>query len=65
MALTDGKPDPLIKAAPATPDRHPQTPVTWGMIFFITLAIVFFGEFLVMGLVIPYFWPEPTSLWQE
>jgi len=35
------------------------------MIFFITLAIVFFGEILVMGLIIPSFWPEPTSLWQE
>ena len=63
MQLTDGRP-----GAPggfSTPDRRPQTPVTWGMIFFIILAIVFFGEVLVMGVILPTFWPEPSSLWVE
>ncbi|MCX6970424.1 MAG: response regulator [Verrucomicrobia bacterium] len=49
----------------STPDRRPREPVTWGRIFFITLAIVFAGEFLVMGVVIPFIWPEPASLWHE
>jgi len=48
-----------------TPDLRLQEPVTWGRIFFLTLAIVFFGEVLVMGVILPYFWPEPSSLWVE
>lgn len=65
MALTDGRTDPLIIADPASADRRPQTPVIWGKLFFIILVIVFLGEFVVMGVLIPSFWPEPTSLWQD
>ncbi|MEI8311836.1 MAG: response regulator [Verrucomicrobiota bacterium] len=65
MSQSDGRPGTLSRSSLSTPDRRPPTPVTWGMLFFITLALVFFGEILVMGILIPYFWPEPTSLWQE
>jgi len=65
MAQSARRPGTSIKGGLSTPDRRPQTPVTWGMIFSITLAIVFFCEFLVMGLLIPYLLPEPTNLWQE
>ena len=65
MAQSDGRPGTLSRRGLSTPDRRPQPPVTWGMVFFITLALVFFGEILVMGFLIPYFWPEPTNLWQE
>jgi PAS domain S-box-containing protein len=65
MSLPAGRPVAPLKGGLSTPDRHPREPVTWGRIFFVTLAIVFAGEFLVMGVVIPFIWPEPASLWHE
>jgi len=63
MQQTFGRPGG--PSALSTPDRRPQEPVTWGKIFFITLAIIFVGEMFVMGVVLPFFWPEPSSLWVE
>ena len=65
MPSHEEKPPPAVYSGSPTPDRRPQSPVTWGKLFFIILAIVFCGEILVMGVLVPYIWPEPSSLWQE
>ena len=48
-----------------TPDRSPPQPVRWGSIFLFTLCIIFGGELVVMGLVLPHLLPEGTPFWQE
>ncbi len=65
MPLHEGSPASPVYSGSPTPDRRPQSPVTWGKIFFVILAIVFCGEVLVMGVIIPFLWPEPSNLWQE
>lgn len=65
MSEKDGEVNSLIPDGISTPDRRPPKPMTWGRIFFATLVVVFCGEVFVMGLVIPHFWPEPSTLWHE
>lgn len=55
----------IFSGSPTPPDTPPRSPVTWGKIFLIILGIVFCAEVVVLGILIPYLWPEPASLWEE
>ena len=65
MSQTDGRSVGRSPGGRSSPVDRPKTPLTWGKVYLIILAVVFAGEVLVMGIIVPGFWPEPASLWQE
>jgi len=65
MAQMHGMPKRAGDGTLVTPDRRPAQPVRWGSIFLFTLCIIFGGELLVMGLVLPQILPEGIPFWQE
>lgn len=56
MPKTIGQPPPTLP---------PREPLTWGRIFFLTVGIVFVGEFVVEWLLMPMFGVSSDYGWQE